>query len=135
MMTDPIADMLTRIRNAVLARHEMVSMPASKMKLDIGKILVEEGYITSAEPVEPVEGGVQGSLLLKLRFQQETGECPIHGLERVSRPGCRVYAGCQDIPEVLGGLGIAIVSTSKGLMTGKRARAARVGGEVLCKVW
>jgi len=132
MMTDPIADMLTRIRNAVTARHDTVSMPASKMKLRIAEILKEEGYI---EGFESVEGGVQGSLLLRLKYSRDTGESPIHGLERVSKPGRRIYAGSSEIPEVLGGLGIAIVSTSKGVMTSNRAKAANVGGEVLCKVW
>lgn len=132
MMTDPIADMLTRIRNAVAARHDTVSMPASKMKLRIAEILKEEGYI---DGFESVEGGVQGSLLLRLKYSRDTSESPIHGLERVSKPGRRIYAGSGEIPEVLGGLGIAIVSTSKGVMTSNRARAANVGGEVLCKVW
>ena len=132
MMTDPIADMLTRIRNGVMARHESVSMPASKMKRRIAKILVEEGYI---DGMESHEEGVQGRLQLRLRYHQGSGESPIHGLQRVSRPGRRIYAGKDEIPEVLGGLGVAIVSTSKGVMTGKSAKAASIGGEVLCKVW
>jgi small subunit ribosomal protein S8 len=132
MMTDPIADMLTRIRNAVAARHRTVDMPSSKMKSRIAEILKAEGYI---EGYEPLDEGVQGVLRLHLRYNEDTGQCPIHGLERVSRPGCRVYSGKDDFPEVLGGLGVSIVSTPKGVMTGKAARQAEVGGEVLCKVW
>ena len=132
MMTDPIADMLTRIRNAIGAEHRTVSIPASKMKRRIAEILQEEGYI---EATEALDDGLQGSLLLTLRYHPATGESPIHGLERVSRPGRRVYSGAVEMPEVLDGLGIAIVSTSKGLMTGKSARAANIGGEVLCRIW
>ncbi len=135
MMTDPIADMLTRIRNAIGAGHRTVSIPASRMKRRVAEILQREGYIEAAEATEAPDGGPQGSLLLTLRYHPETGECPIHGLERVSRPGRRVYSAADQMPEVLNGLGIAIVSTSKGLMTGKSARAANVGGEVLCKIW
>jgi small subunit ribosomal protein S8 len=132
MMTDPIADMLTRIRNGVSARHEKVAMPASKMKQRIAEILFEEGYIAG---VERIKGEPQDSLLVMLKYQQDSGESPIHGLERISRPGRRIYTGSEEIPDVLGGLGIAIVSTSKGIMTGRKARSARVGGEVLCKIW
>ncbi len=132
MMTDPIADMLTRIRNGVAARHDKVAMPASKIKQLIAQILVEEGYI---DGLERIKGEVQDSLQLKLKYQTDTGESPIHGVQRVSRPGRRVYAGSDEIPAVLGGLGISIVSTSKGVMTGKTATSAHVGGEVLCKVW
>lgn len=132
MMTDPIADMLTRIRNAVAARHKTVTVPTSNLKRRIAEILKEEGYI---EDLDSIESGVQGSLKLVLRYNEETDECPIHGLQRVSKPGCRVYKGKSEIPEVLGGLGIAIVSTPKGLMTGKAAAKENVGGEVLCKIW
>jgi small subunit ribosomal protein S8 len=132
MMTDPIADMLTRIRNGVAARHDKVAMPASKMKQCIAEILLKEGYIAG---VERIKGDPQDSLLLKLKYHGDSGESPIHGLERVSRPGRRVYSGSDELPDVLGGLGIAIVSTSRGVMTGHNARTARVGGEVLAKVW
>ncbi|HUX05834.1 MAG TPA: 30S ribosomal protein S8 [Acidobacteriota bacterium] len=132
MMTDPIADMLTRIRNGVAARHDKVAMPASKIKQRIAEILLEEGYING---LERIAGGVQDNLQLKLKYHADSGESPIHGLQRVSRPGRRVYAGSDEIPAVLGGLGVSIVSTSRGVMTGKTAKASHVGGEVLCKVW
>ena len=132
MMTDPIADMLTRIRNAVTARHKTVTVPASNLKRRIAEILKEEGYI---EDLDSIESGVQGSLKLVLRYNEETDECPIHGLQRVSKPGCRVYTKKQDIPWVLSGLGIAILSTPEGVMTGKKARRLGVGGEVLCYIW
>jgi small subunit ribosomal protein S8 len=132
MMTDPIADMLTRIRNAVAARHRAVDIPSSKMKKRLAEILTAEGYI---EGFEALDEGVQGVLRVQLRYDEDTGQSPIHGLERVSTPGCRVYSGKDGLPEVLGGLGISVVSTPKGLMTGKAAMKVGVGGEVLCKVW
>ena len=129
-ITDPIADMLTRIRNANAARHETVDVPASNLKKAIAEILVEEGYIKS---YQVVDGGVQGVIKITLKYLGK--EKVITGLRRVSKPGLRVYAGADDLPQVLGGLGIAIISTSKGVMTDKKARAAHVGGEVLAFVW
>ncbi len=130
-MTDPIADMLTRIRNAITAKHENVSVPASKIKEDIAKILVSEGYIKEYK----VEGeGIEKTLVIELKYGAK-GERVITGIKRVSKPGLRVYAGCEDLPKVLGGLGVAIISTPKGLMTDREARKARHGGEVLAYVW
>ena len=129
-ITDPIADMLTRIRNANAARHETVDVPASNLKKAIAEILVEEGYIKS---YQVVDGGVQGVIKITLKYLGK--EKVITGLRRVSKPGLRVYAGADDLPQVLRGLGIAIISTSKGVMTDKKARAAHVGGEVLAFVW
>ena len=129
-ITDPIADMLTRIRNANNARHETVDVPASKLKLAIAKILVEEGYIKS---YQFIEDGNQGVIKITLKYLGK--EKVITGLRRVSKPGLRMYAGADDLPKVLRGLGIAIVSTSKGVMTDKKAREAHVGGEVLAFVW
>lgn len=130
-MTDPIADMLTRIRNALVVKMEMVEMPASNIKKAIGDILVQEGYIKS---VTKVENGNQGVLKVKLKYAPGK-ERVITGLKRISKPGLRVYAKKNEIPKVLGGLGIAILSTSKGVMTDKQARQEGLGGEVLCYIW
>ena len=129
-ITDPIADMLTRIRNAQNARHETVDVPASNMKKSIAQILLDEGYIKSFQ-VE--DDGVQGMIHITLKYNGK--DKVITGLRRVSKPGLRVYVGADELPRVLRGLGVAIVSTSKGVMTDKAARAAHVGGEVLAFVW
>lgn len=129
--TDPIADLLTRIRNALTARHDTVSVPASKMKKAIADILVQEGYIKSAELGDD-NGHPVIEIVLKYGAKHER---VITDLKRISKPGLRVYCGYEDLPKVLGGLGIAIISTSKGVMTDKAARAAHVGGEVLAFVW
>ena len=135
-MNDPIGDMLTRIRNAMLAGHSVVALPSSKIKVAISKILKEEGYISN---FEVVDGKVTGSKLLRIRLkyvgERRERRSVITGLERVSRPGRRVYTNKTEIPWVLSGIGIAIVSTPKGVMTGLRARQLGVGGEVLCKIW
>ena len=130
VVTDPIADMLTRIRNALTAKHSDVKIPTSKVKVAIAEILLEEGYI---EAVEKVEDGVNSYMNITLKYG--AGRSVINGLKRVSKPGLRVYANCEDLPKVLNGLGIAIISTSKGIMTDKRARSAKVGGEVMAYVW
>lgn len=130
-ITDPIADMLTRIRNAGSARHETVDVPNSKMKKAIAKILLEEGYIKS---FQLIDDGTQGVIRITLKYLPGK-EKAIQGLRRVSKPGLRVYAGADELPQVLRGLGIAIISTSKGIMTDKKARAQHVGGEVLAFVW
>ena len=130
-ITDPVADMLTRIRNANTAKHESVDVPASNLKKAIAKILLDEGYIKS---YEIVEDGTQGIIRIQLKYLAGK-EKVISGLRRVSKPGLRVYAGADELPRVLRGLGIAIVSTSKGVMTDKAARANHVGGEVLAFVW
>ena len=130
-ITDPIADMLTRIRNAGTAKHETVDVPASKMKKAIAQILLDEGYIKS---FQIIEDGTQGVIRIALKYLPGK-EKAIQGLRRVSKPGLRVYAGADELPRVLKGLGIAIISTSKGIMTDKKARAAHVGGEVLAFVW
>ncbi len=130
-ITDPVADMLTRIRNANAARHDTVDIPASNMKKAIADILLEEGYIKN---VQHINDGGQGILRLTLKYVGGK-EKTITGLRRVSKPGLRVYVGSNDMPKVLRGLGIAIVSTSRGIMTDKRARAEHVGGEVLAFVW
>ena len=130
-MTDPIADMLTRIRNAVQARHDAVSMPASKLKASIATILKAEGYI---EDFEVVSDSPQGQIKIRLRYV-ERRQPTITGLQRVSKPGLRVYTQRQQIPRVYGGLGIAILSTPKGVMTGQQAWRQQVGGEILCYVW
>ena len=130
-ITDPIADMLTRIRNAGSAKHETVDVPASKMKKAIAQILFDEGYIKS---FQLIDDGTQGIIRITLKYLPGK-EKTIQGLRRVSKPGLRVYAGADELPKVLKGLGIAIVSTSKGVMTDKAARAAHVGGEVLAFVW
>ncbi len=135
-VSDPIADMLTRIRNAIMMGHSMVAMPSSNLKVAIAKILKEEGYISS---YEVVDGERPGHKVLRIRLkyvgERRERKSVITGLERVSRPGRRVYAGKGDIPWVLSGMGVAIISTPKGVMTGQRARQLGVGGEVLCKVW
>ncbi len=128
-MTDVIADMLTRIRNALSARHETVEIPASNTKKAIADILLKEGYIGGVEIIE----GVQGTIKITLKYEGKNKV--ITGLKRVSKPGLRIYVGAEEIPQVLGGLGIAIISTSKGIMTGKDAKAAHQGGEVLAYVW
>ena len=130
-MTDPIADMLTRIRNALIVKHESVEVPASNMKKAIAKILLDEGYITA---YDVVEDGVQGKIVITLKYGPK-GEKVINGLKRVSKPGLRIYTNVEDMPKVMKGLGIAILSTSKGIMTDKQARIANVGGEVLAFVW
>lgn len=131
VVNDPIADMLTRIRNAQIAKHDTVVMPASKMKKAIAKILLSEGYIKA---VDYQDDGMQGTIKLTLKYLN--GKQPvIMGLKRISKPGLRVYASCEDLPKVLGGLGIAIISTSKGLMTDKEARQNAIGGEVLAYIW
>ena len=129
-ITDPIADMLTRIRNANSARHDTVDVPASNMKKSIAQILLDEGYIKS---YQIVDDGTQGVIHISLKYNGK--DKVITGLRRVSKPGLRVYVGADELPRVLRGLGIAIVSTSKGVMTDKAARAAHVGGEVLAFVW
>jgi small subunit ribosomal protein S8 len=135
-VTDPIADMLTRIRNAVLSGHAQVAMPSSNIKIEIAKILKEEGFLDGYEVVEG-EKTIDKVLRLKIKYVGERRERKpvIAGLERVSKPGRRVYTRKQDIPWVLSGLGVAILSTPKGVMTGMRARQLNVGGEILCKVW
>ena len=130
-ITDPVADMLTRIRNANTAKHESVDVPASNLKKAIAKILLDEGYIKS---YEIVEDGTQGIIRIQLKYLAGK-EKVISGLRRVSKPGLRVYAGADELPRVLKGLGIAIISTSKGVMTDKAARANHIGGEVLAFVW
>ena len=130
-MTDPIADMLTRIRNANSVGHESVEIPASKMKKAIAQILLDEGYVKS---VENIADGLQGSIKIGLKYLEKK-QPVIVGLKRISKPGLRVHATCEELPKVLGGLGIAIVSTSKGLMTDKEARKENMGGEVLCYIW
>ena len=131
VINDPIADMLTRIRNGLIARHDSVTMPSSNMKKAIAKILLDEGYIKS---FDYIDDGLQGQIKIVLKYVQGK-ESVIKGLKRISKPGLRVYAGSDEIPKVLGGLGIAIVSTSKGVMTDKEARLAGVGGEVLAYIW
>jgi small subunit ribosomal protein S8 len=134
-MTDPIADMLARIRNATLARHTRVDMPSSRLKVEIAKILQSEGYIQTFTVLEAKEGErVQAQLRLSLKYGPR-GERVITGIERVSRPGRRVYFGREEVPEVLAGLGTSILTTSRGVMTGRAAVKAGVGGEVLCNVW
>lgn len=130
-MTDPIADMLTRIRNGIQARHDRVELPVSKLKVEIARILKSEGFISNYKLVEEKP---QGILRLYLKYSED-GEPVIHGIERVSRPGRRVYRNKQEIPRVLGGLGLAIVSTSRGVLSGQEAVKTGVGGEVLCQVW
>lgn len=131
-MTDPIADMLTRIRNANTAKHDTVDVPSSKMKLAIAKILLDEGYIKS---YELVEDGKFNDIRITLKYGASKNEKIISGLQRISKPGLRVYANKEELPKVLGGLGVAIISTNKGVITDKEARKLGVGGEVLCFVW
>jgi len=137
-MTDPISDMITRIRNAVTAKHTRVDMPASKLKAEIARILQDEGYIQGFRMVEaPAEReGRQARQVIRVFLKYGPhGEKVISGLERISRPGRRVYLGVEDVPTVLGGLGTSILTTSRGVMTGRAAKKAGVGGEVLCNVW
>ncbi len=131
MFNDPIADMLTRIRNAIIAKHKEVSIPTSKTKVNIAEVLLNEGYITSFEVVGE---GVSSEIKIVLKYGPNN-ERVINGIKRISKPGLRIYAGYEDLPKVLNGLGIAIVSTSKGLMTDRQARAEKIGGEVLAYVW
>ena len=131
-MSDPIADMLTRIRNANTAKHDTVDVPASKMKLAIANILLDQGYIAKYDLVE--DGHFQ-TIHITLKYGADKNEKVITGLKRISKPGLRVYANTEDIPRVLGGLGTAIISTNKGVVTDKEARKLGVGGEVLCFVW
>ena len=133
-MTDPIADMLTRIRNAVHARHTRVDIPASRLKVEIARILEREGYIQSHKLVEGTEEAPGQKLRIALKYGPR-GEKVISGLSRVSRPGRRVYFGRNDVPKVMGGLGTSILTTSAGVMTGRDAVKAGVGGEVLCNIW
>jgi len=135
-LSDPIADMLTRVRNAVMSGQVMTAMPCSKVKVEIAKILKEEGYL---ENYEVADGELPAQKVLRLRIkylgERRERRAVISGLERVSRPGRRIYTKKQDIPWVLSGIGVAIISTPKGIMTGQRARQLGVGGEILCKVW
>ena len=131
-MSDPIADMLTRIRNANSAKHDTVDVPASKMKLAIAKILLDEGYITK---YDIIEDGNFKTIHITLKYGADKNEKIISGIKRISKPGLRVYAGKEDMPKVLGGLGVAIVSTNQGVITDKKARELQVGGEVLAFVW
>lgn len=131
VMTDPIADMLTRIRNANNMRHEKVEMPASRLKTDILAVLKKEGFITD---YNMVKSGVQGKIVVTLKYTN-TKERVIKGLKRISKPGLRVYTSVDNLPRVLNGLGIALISTSKGIMTDREARMAQIGGEVLAFVW
>jgi small subunit ribosomal protein S8 len=131
MTSDPIADMLTRIRNALTARHPKVDVPASTLKMDIARILKEEGYIANFKMAEE---GVRRTIKIYLKYSPDNSPV-ISRIERVSRPGCRVYVGRREIPRVLGGLGINILTTPRGVMTGRKAHREGVGGEVLCQVW
>jgi small subunit ribosomal protein S8 len=141
MTSDPIADMLTRVRNAMAARHPKVDVPASKLKAEIARILKEEGYIANFK-VAPAEAGHKGTeddgvrKVIRIYLKYATDNSPVvTGIERVSRPGCRTYVGKTDIPRVQGGLGISILTTPRGVMTGRTARKEGVGGEILCRVW
>ena len=131
-MSDPIADMLTRIRNATTAKHDTVDVPSSKMKVSIADILEREGYIKG---YEILEDGVKKTIRITLKYGSDKNEKVINGLKRISKPGLRTYVGVEDMPKVLGGMGIAIVSTNKGVLTDKEAREQHVGGEVLAFVW
>jgi len=131
MTSDPIADMLTRVRNALMARHPKVDVPASKLKTEIARILKEEGYIANYKVAEE---GVKKTIKIYLKYANDNSPV-ISGIERVSRPGCRNYAGKSEIPMVQGGLGISILTTARGVMTGRTARKECVGGEILCRVW
>ncbi len=131
IVTDPIADMLTRIRNGIIAKHETVEVPTSNMKKAIAEILLEEGFVSA---VEYIEGEVQGTIKITLKYAGKNQKV-LSGLKRISKPGLRVYASSDKLPVVLNGMGIAIVSTSKGVMTDKKARASHLGGEVLAYVW
>ena len=131
-MSDPIADMLTRIRNANIAKHDTVDVPASKMKKAIADILVAEGYVKG---YEVIEDGIKSTLRISLKYGEDKNVKVITGLKRISKPGLRVFAGSNELPKVLGGLGTAIISTDKGLMTDKAARKAGLGGEVIAFIW
>ena len=131
-MSDPIADMLTRIRNANTAKHDTVDVPASKMKEAIAKILLDEGYIKN---YEIIGDGVAKTIKITLKYGQDKNQKTISGIKRISKPGLRVYASCEELPKVLGGLGVAIISTNKGIVTDKQARALNVRGEVIAFVW
>ena len=131
-MSDPIADMLTRIRNANTAKHDTVEIPASKMKVAIAEILLKEGLIKAFDIKEE---GAYNNIVITLKYGQDKSEKIITGLKRISKPGLRVYANSEELPKVLGGLGVAIISTNKGVLTDKEARKLGVGGEVLCYVW
>ena len=140
MTSDPIADMLTRVRNAMAARHPKVDVPASKLKTEIARILKEEGYIANFK-VAPAEGrrnapedGIKKVIRIYLKYSPDNSPV-VTGIERVSRPGCRTYVGKTDIPRVQGGLGISILTTPRGVLTGRTARREGVGGEILCRVW
>ena len=132
MTSDPIADMLTRIRNANTAKHDTVDIPASKMKVAIANILVDEGYI---QKYDLIENGVQKTIRATLKYGSDKNEKVLSGLKRISKPGLRVYASASEMPKVLGGLGVAIVSTNQGVITDKKARELNVGGEVLAFIW
>ena len=134
-MTDPIADLLTRIRNGIMAKHRVVDCPASNIKKDIVKILFEKGYILNYKFEEAGEGRPQGNIKVALKYNPETKLPAIKSIQRVSRPGLRKYVGHADLPRVLNGLGIAIISTSQGVMTDKEARTKKIGGEVMCYVY
>lgn len=129
--SDPIADMLTRVRNALRARHQKVDVPSSKMKMELARILKEEGYILNFKMAEE---GVQKTIRIYLKYTP-SNQPAISTINRVSRPGCRVYVGSKEIPRVLGGLGINILTTPRGLMTGRNARKENVGGELICQIW
>ena len=131
-VNDPIADMLTRIRNANTAKHDTVDVPASKMKLSIAQILLDEGYI---KKFDVIEDGSFKTIRITLKYGADKNDKIISGLQRISKPGLRVYANREDLPKVLGGLGIAIISTNQGVITDKKARELKIGGEVLCFVW
>lgn len=130
-MTDPIADMLTRIRNAIMVNKDTVEIPSSNMKKAIADIMLAEGFVSD---VKLVEDGYNGKLVVTLKYAGK-GRSVINGLKRISKPGLRAYAGVEDMPKVLNGLGIAVLSTNKGIMTDKQAKSANVGGEVLCYIW
>jgi len=132
-MTDPIADLLTRIRNAIMAGHKVVEAPASNLKKEIARILFEKGYILSYKVVEGE--GVQGVLKIALKYNSKSKKPAIKEIKRISRPGLRQYSGVDDMPRVLNGLGVAIISTSRGLMTDKEAKKEKIGGEILCYVY
>ncbi len=129
--SDPIADMLTRVRNALRARHQKVDVPASKMKMELARILKEEGYILN---YKMAEDGAQKAIRIYLKYTP-SNQPAISKIERISRPGCRVYVGSKEIPRVLGGLGVNILTTPRGLMTGRDARKENVGGELICQIW
>ena len=131
MVTDPISDYLTRVRNAIGANHRVVDIPASNLKKEITKVMLDKGYIRGYKFIEE---GPQGTIRIYLKYSED-GEPVIHGLQRVSRPGCRIYRGVDALPKVHNGLGVAVISTNRGVLTDEQARGLRVGGEVLCEVW